>query len=299
MIKMGLVCGALLMGCGGDDGDAGTCEDDGGAACFEVPTAALVSYDENDNGAPANYACAPAAIVDTTALTTFSGTVKNYISAAPLAGVTIEAHADLAFSSSIASTTTASDGSFSVEFPVGTPNVFHVKATGSAILPGFAAYQTFDITDTTIDMIDFRGPTVDLVDTVSGIVRVEARAGTAIVGAVVQDCDKRPVENAVVTISTAQGAPTHAAGFNVFYGAPGPLPLPVIRSEATATSNNGAAVIMNVAPSSGTLFAQAWGFVNEADVAEGRAGLTLLASWEVPVEADAVTAAFLRASEGP
>lgn len=287
------------MACGGDDGDSGTCEDDGGASCFEPPAAAMIAHDPDGGSGPANYACAAFAPVTSTQAVTINGTVKHYTNSTPLAGITLEAHATLAFASPIVTATTASDGSFSVSMPSGTQSVFHIKATGSSILPAFAAYQKFDTTMTTIDMVDFRGPTADVLDTLTGLVRVDQQPGKGSIALSVSDCDGNSVEHAIVTISTASKAPTHAPGINVFYTAPGDFPLPLIRSEQVATNDNGAAAVLNVTPSSGTLFAQAWGFLTEADVAQGRDGLTLVAEWEVPIEADAVSAAALRPSEGP
>jgi len=177
------------------------------------------------------------------------------------------------------------------------PDLLHLKATGSAILPSYYLYLHYDLTQPEISMLDYRGPTPDLLATITGIVRVDAKPGTAVMALAVNDCDGASIEHAIVTISSTSKTATHVPGFNTFYTPPGDLPIPVLRSERADTNNNGAVGILNVPP--GQFYAQAWGCIDASAMSKGKSGLRLIAEWPMPSFADAAIGATLRPSEGP
>jgi hypothetical protein len=287
---------SLVAACGDED-DNGTCEVEGGAACFELPTAVIETSKMGAATTP-NFSCAKLTATNSTQSVTLSGTAKHYTNGNGLPGLAVEYHSSTAFGTPLASGTTDADGAFSITLPSGTPNLLHLKATGSAILPAYFAYLKYDLTMPAISMLDYRGPTPDLLDTIETLVRVDAQDGKAVLALTVVDCDAADVEHAVVTISSTSKTATHVPGINVFYGPPGAFPIPIMRSEQAETNDNGSVAVLNVTPGA-TLYAQAWGFLDAAAMGKGTSGLKLIAEWPVPVFADAAVGAILRPSEGP
>lgn len=288
MKTFGMVVMVLVAACGGDD-DAGVCEEDGGAACFEMPTAPMVAHSSTGMAAP-NLTCAKPAATPRTAAVTINGLYRQYTSTTPIPGITIEGFTDLSFASPIFTATSATDGTFSFTIPAGAPDLLHVRATGPGIFTSLGLYQRYDGSG----MATFYGATQALTDTITTIVRTEQDATKGAAAIIVSDCDGNPIEHAIVTISTTSSTAAHVPGIHVFYGAPGALPLPVVRSERMDTNTNGAVAVLNV-PTTGALHAQAWGFVSAADVSKGEGGLTLIAEWQITSGPNAAIAVPLRA----
>lgn len=282
---------SVVAACGGDDD--GTCEVEGGKACFEAPTAALVAWEEDVSSAP-NLACAKPVATTSTQAVVISGALKQYTSSAPVAGVKFDAFADINFGSMVFSFTTGTDGTFTAAIPSGSPSILHMKAEGAAVLSAYALYQQFDVTMATLPNLDYRAPTQPLLDIIQTTTRVEQDMTKSVIAAVVTDCDGKTLEHAIVTVSSTTKTASHVGGVNIFYGAAGDYPLPILRSERIDTNNNGAAGLLNV-PTSGKLIVQAWGFVSDADVSKGTGGLKLIAEWETVTIAGGAVALPLRA----
>jgi hypothetical protein len=286
---------AAMAGCSGED--EGTCEVEGGEACFEAPTAALVAWQNGASSAP-SLTCAKPEPTNATQSVALGGLMRQYTAATPIAGVTIDAYSSIDMTTLVFTSTTGSDGTFSGTIPIGSPDTLHIKVTGSAILPGFALYQKYDVTTPSISDLVYYGPTQSLIDLIETTTRTDQDVAKTAIAAVVKDCDGKNLEHAIVTVSSTSKTATHVAGVNVLYGPAGDLPLPVVRSERADTNDNGAVALLNV-PASGTLYVQAWGYLAAGDVAKGTAGLKLLAEWPIVTVAGGAVAMPIRSFGSP
>jgi hypothetical protein len=277
----------------------GTCAVNGGAACFEPPIAVMVARGAGGAEVAPDFGCAPPSANASTIDVTMSGTITDYETGDPIPGAEAEIFGDATFTTALVTGTAAADGSYSVVIPAGTPDLVHTRGTYPAgYLQAYAFNAKLDLTQPTLE-VDGWGMRGAWVATVAGLAGITQEPGTPTIIASALDCAGRTVAHAIITVSAAAGGPTHIAGANVVYTAPGNLPLPVSRDTSTESSNNGTAVITNLSRARTSVWVQAWGFRDAAALAAGKSGLTLVAQYEIPVFADSLVVIDLWPTEGP
>ncbi len=280
MTRRALLGAALLAACGGDDGpvDPGVCSVDGGAACFQLPTAAMIAHAGDVTG-PAAIGCGPVTPVDSTMPVDVSGTVRDY-GGAPVAGAALEVYSDDRYDAPVITATGDAAGAYAVTLPSGTPDVLYGKVTAADHVDIYVHQARVDLTTTPVGPIDWLTTTPEFLATTAALVDDEIEPGTATLASIVWDCDRAAIEHAAVVLSATAGERDFVPGASIYYAAPGGLPLPVPPEDRADTADNAAAAIIN-APAGGTLFVQVWGFADQAAVADGEAGLTLVAEHAV------------------
>ncbi len=122
-----------------------------------------------------------------------------------------------------------------------------------------------------------------------GVTRSE---GLGILAGTIRDCNDNEVEGAIATVSSVRGSPEHLMGASTFYFSALSTSLPVRHSQQIFTNTDGVFVVIELPPAS-EAFLQVWGFIDDADMADGE--LTLISEIPAPVLADAVITSSLEA----
>jgi hypothetical protein len=284
MTRMLGVLVLVVAACGGGDDDPGVCSQDGGEACFQLPTAALAAHDA-DSAVPADIGCGAIVPRDSTIEVTVSGTVKNYSGGTPIPSAAISVYDSNDYDTPIATTTAGTDGTYSIVIPTGTPDLLFAKVVADGFVEIYVENLRPDLTTATIADFDLSMATAAFLDTTFALVDTDWDHTKAGIAAVAQDCSRHPLEHAVATISATAGERDFIAGAPVFYAAAGDFPLPVPPDTRGDTNDNGAIAALNIPPS-GTAFLQIWGFPDAGAVAEGEAGLELVAEYPLNLFAD-------------
>jgi hypothetical protein len=299
-LALGLVC---MVGCGGggDDDDDAVCEEVGGESCFVLPTAPVTVTPEGEATRAANLNCGPRVAVPLEASVDVSGNVTDYVTNDPSPEAQLAAFYDGTVEEPADQTVEAdANGDYMVTFPAGTPDMMTVRIRSiedGVDVIGYRVKVDREASAVTVNGKSLSTNSADQIEGLVGLVRDPAN-GIALIAA--QDCDLYGIANAIGTLSSTSSAggaePTFVDGYT-FYGAAGTFPVPVRRTVAEATADNG--VIFNLSVPPGTYYAQVWGFLAEEDVAAGRDGLTLISEIEMDVVADAASGVFLEPTEGP
>jgi len=298
VISLGvLLVGACGDGGGGSDANNRDCVLNGGADCFDVPTAAML---KRDTATPANFNCAPEQIMTANAAINVSGLVGDFQSMEPLDGATVTAFAlnDLSFNSPLATATSDANGNYSLTLPSGVESRINWRSEHSGGLPTYALNSFVDVSAT--DIMDATRAVVSILsaNAIPMLIGTERELGKGTLAGGVVDCDGDEVKNAIATVSSTSGAgnvlPTFIAGAEVYYFAG---PLPVNRGTLSQSESNGEFVILNIPP--GTTYLQIWGFLDAADVAMGESGLTMVSEFNGPVIGDSVISISMGVTQGP
>jgi hypothetical protein len=101
-----------------------------------------------------------------------------------------------------------------------------------------------------------------------------------------RDCAGNEVSNAVATVSSTSGTVSHLTGAKTFYFSAGSTSLPVRHTVEPVMNNDGLFVVLDLPPQTAPAYVQVWGFVDDADLADGQ--MTLLSELASPVEANAI-----------
>lgn len=124
-------------------------------------------------------------------------------------------------------------------------------------------------------------PTVPSLDVLNSALEVQRTEGqAALIGRVV-DCRGRPIEHAVVTLSTASGEAT------TYYFSVAPSNLPVATNVRHVTDREGEFFVPEIPASSSPFTVRAWGFLTASDVASGVSALKRIGDIELPISAEA------------
>lgn len=284
---VGAACLLAACGGGGDampDAASRACQDMGGSACFQLPTAPL----QNRDGAPSALGCGPLVPTPAASALTISGSVLSYGTSKPVPGATIKLYSSASFATPFATATSAADATYSLDIPAGTPDQLWGEYVADGYLTVMPHGHRFDFANGNLADFNLRAVTPDNIESAALLVKeIWDPSAMAAVGNL-YDCNRLVVMHAAVTLSSTSKTRTFVAGAPMYYGSPGAVPLAVPPEDRADTNDNGAFVAFHVPPGQ-QLYIQAWGFVDAAAQAQGEAGLKLIA--ETPLHTMANAAA--------
>jgi hypothetical protein len=211
----------------------------------------------------------------------------------------VTAFDDINYTTPFAGGTVTADGSgaFTMTIPAGKKRV-GFKVHADQYMDTFLLNQYWDSTSTTAT-ISIGDISSGLATALPAFIDFERASGTGVLAGAMRDCQHHEVSNAIATVSSVSMMPTHLQGSVSVGGVDTPViastfyfntstGLPAKHKDRQATDSDGLFTIFNLPPISGTAYMQVWGFKSDADVANGAAGLTLLAELPAPVLADNV-----------
>jgi hypothetical protein len=270
----------VLAACGNNllppDAPKPICAVDGGAACFQLPTAPLVAHSTTAT-MPVVLGCGAHVPVLSTLTVTVSGKVQNY-TGGTVASAYLLVYGRSDFTTPITSASSDVDGSYTMDLPVGTPDTLFGKIVATGFADIYAANARLDLTMATLPNFNWTTATEAFLDTVFGIVNAVRDRTKAAMAITALDCNGFAIEHAVATVSSTSRTRTFIPGASIFYGAAGTFPVPVRPETRGDTNNNGAIAAFNVPPT-GSSFLQIWGFPTAAAQAVGASGLVLIAEY--------------------
>lgn len=284
MNKSVVVFWGLAAACGGGgdstpDAPNRACQDMGGSACFQLPTAPVSTRD----GAPSALGCGPVVPATAPAALKIIGTVATYGTNKPVADASIKLYSSPDYGTPFSTATSATDGTYSIDIPMGTPEMLFGEYTAAGYLVVFPQanrpnFQNGDITNFKLSVI-----TPDNIESLALLVKEIWDPASAVIAGYVYDCNRENVMHATVVLSTTSGTRTFAPRASMYFGSAGVVPIVAPPDERWDTNDNGAFAAFHV-QASDSLYLQAWGFVDAAAQAKGEAGLTLLAEQKVHIE---------------
>jgi hypothetical protein len=326
MTRLAFSISALLAlgagACGGGGGD----DDDTGNEGFLVPTspcadsvsnfhpchetAVTQAYQEIDGTwtlqGDADWSClnTPTDDVPSTEAITLTGLIDDFQTGNPVSTVAISAFNVIDIDNPLATTTSDEDGLYTMTLPVGVERVgFDMTAEGQMRTLLLNQYFEPAVTDQEHDMSSVSVLTTQALSAFIGVTRTEGRG---VVAGALRDCNNHEVAGAIATVAAASGTSfadvmhvydeeectgTNADGdplpdcTQTYYFSAGSTSLPVQHSLAPSTNRDGLFMIIELPGVSGAVL-QLWGFVDEADVADGEP--TLLSEIPTPVIPDVV-----------
>lgn len=278
---------AFLGACGGDDPPP-PCESLGDTnPGFSTPCAAT-TYAENDvdSGEAADWSClgTPTDDTPTTVEITLTGVLNDFqnndneINMATVEVFPGIDHTDVLDTFG----PTDNTGAYSLTLPAGETR-FGFKLTAEDYEPTFLLNQNFE-PGTAAQTLNISGISTGIATALPAIIGLVRTDGTGILAGAIRDCQEREVVNAVATVSTTRGSVTHLEGALTYYLDAG-AGLPVRNEELIHTDGNGIFAVFEL-PETSSAYIQVWGFVDDADLADGE--MTLLAELEAPVVSDTV-----------
>jgi hypothetical protein len=285
---------AAAAGCGGDDSDNIDQEANAG---FVVPTEPTFAFTQNEGvwelQGPADWSClnTPTEDAPTSVEVQLSGAVEDFQTEEALPGATITAYNDTNFQSAgVATATSNEDGNYSITLPVGGTR-WGFKVTLEDALETYLLNQYYqpDVVDQTETMNSVSLLTAQALPAFIGVTRTP---GLGILAGAIRDCNLNEVAGAIATVSAVPGAPMHLDGAETYYFSALSTSLPVRHSQQLNTNSDGLFVVIELPPS-GESYLQVWGFVDDADMADGE--MTLLGEIPSPVLSDSVITAGMEA----
>lgn len=272
-----------------------TCTGEGGAACFELPTAVLRA---DVDGGVADFNCMAPAEVRAAAAFMVSGRVRDFQSGEPVANAAVALFGDDNFEGTpLATAMTDVMGNYSFMAPMNTPNVVNWRVRANDTLDTYAVRETLDVAGMAVTGENRESVAMSTGRALPALIGMQRRAMTGIIAGEARDCRGRSLENAIVTLASASSpnsmtAPSFVPGAQVYYFNAG---LPTQRRILSATNSDGLFVLLQVPPPQGTAryYVQVWGFRDMAALGMGRAGLSLIAETPVRVLPDVVVIAAL------
>lgn len=281
------LCVAVTAACGGDDAPP-PCESLGDVnPGFSTPCAAT-TYAENevDSGEPADWSClgTPTDDVPTAVEITLTGVLNDFQNnSTEINGGTVEVFPGIDHGNVLdMDGPTDNTGAYTLTLPAGHTR-FGFKLTADDYEPTFLLNQYFD-PNTAAQNLNISGISTGIATALPAIIGLVRTEGTGILAGAIRDCQEREVVNAVATVSSTRGSPDHLDGALTYYLDAG-AGLPVRNEELIHTDTNGIFAVFEL-PVAGEAYIQVWGFVDDADLADGE--MTLLAELPAPVVADTV-----------
>jgi hypothetical protein len=274
--------------CGDDGSSTPPCESLGDVnPGFSTPCAATTfAEDDVDSGEPADWSClgTPTDDVATAVEITLTGVINDFQNNDnEVNEATVEVFPGIDHTNVVDSFgPTDNTGTYSLTLPTGhTRFGFKVEAPDYEIT--YLLNQDFE-PDGANQVLDISAISTGIATALPAIIGLVRTEGTGILAGAIRDCQNREVVNAVATVSSTSGSPTHLTGAQTYYLDAG-AGLPVRNEELIHTDANGIFAVFEL-PVTGTAYIQVWGFVDDADLADGE--MTLLAELPAPVVADTV-----------
>lgn len=279
----------VLAACGG--GDKATvdapntaCKDMGGSACWYMPTAPLSTRD----GTPSALGCGAVVPATAPAAVNVSGKLVAFSGGTAVPNGTIKVYSSADFATPIVTATSAADGTYSVVYPMGTPELLWGEFSATGYLTLFPEAVRPDLSHGDVTNYNLRIATPDDIEAAAIPVKELWDPTVAVVAGTALDCNRVVVMHAAVVLSSTSGTRTFVDHVSLYYGAAGVVPLAVPPDDRMDTNDNGAFAIFRV-PGGQPLFVQMWGFKDAAAQAQGEAGLTLVAEWPLHSAVNAVS----------
>ncbi len=287
-----------LVACGGDDGgvvvDASTALANPG---FPVPTTTTKANSQTGGvwteTGPANWACLNTASPDqpSTQAIALSGKIDDFQTGNGVGTAAVTAFPGINLAGN--SGTTTSDnaaqtrGNYTMNLamlPSGTTRYgFKFEATSYVKTYLLNQYITPNMATQLRDMSAVSEATALALPAFIGVTRDVTKG---VLAGAFRDCNGDEVSNAVATVSGTAGTPAHLLGAKTFYFSAGSTSLPVRHTVEPVLNNDGLFVILDLPPQTASAYVQVWGFVDDADLADGQ--MTLLSELASPVEANAI-----------
>jgi len=283
------LCALALAACGDDGGSTPPpCESLGEEnPGFTTPCAVTThATDDVDSGEPADWTClaTPTDDTPTTVDITLTGVLNDFQNNDnEINGATVEVFSGIDYQDVLdMDGPTDNTGAYTLTLPSGHTR-YGFKLTAQDYEPTFLLNQNFE-PGTAAQTLNISGISTGIATALPAIIGLVRTEGTGILAGAMRDCQEREVVNAVATVSTTRGSVTHLPGALTYYLDAG-AGLPVRNEELIHTDANGIFAIFEL-PVTATAYIQVWGFVDDADLADGE--MTLLAELPAPVVADTV-----------
>jgi hypothetical protein len=281
------LCALALAACG-DDGGPPPCGELGDTNPGFAPPCAVTTFaeDDVDSGSPADWSClgTPTADTPTTVEITLTGVLNDFQNNDnEINGGTIEVFPGIDHTNVLDTDgPTDNTGAYTLTLPAGHTR-YGFKLTAEDYEPTFLLNQNFE-PGTAAQTLNISGISTGIATALPAIIGLVRTEGTGILAGAIRDCQEREVVNAVATVSSTRGSPTHLTGALTYYLDAG-AGLPVRNEELNHTDGNGIFAVFEL-PVAATAYIQVWGFVDDADLADGE--MTMLAELPAPVVADTV-----------
>jgi hypothetical protein len=222
--------------------------------------------------------------VPTTVDVTLSGPLLDFQSDEPLPGAELSLYGDEGISSTPLATTIADeDGNYEIVLPTGGTH-WAFKIVAEEALDTYSLNQYFE-PDNATQMKDLESISTLTAQALPAFINVTRTPGLGIVAGAIRDCNNNEVSGAIAAASSTTGSTTHIDGGVSYYFSALMTSLPVRHSQQSMTNKDGRFVTIELPPG-GDGYVQVFGFIDEADLADGEP--TLLATIESPIVADTV-----------
>ena len=289
---------AVSVGCGGDGGTSADGGEDNGLAelGFATPTEATTAYVEAENGwdlvGAANWSCLgqTSSEVPTTTDITLSGALLDFQTDEPLIGGSMTLYGDEGITGTeVATATSDEDGNYEFTLPTGQTHwAFKVVVEDALDTYSLNQYYEPGVAAQSDDIDSVSLLTAQALPAFIGVTRTP---GLGIIAGSIRDCDGNVVKGAVAAVSNTLDVASHVEGGVSYYFSAANTSLPVRHSLQSSTNTDGVFVAIELPPGQ-ERFLQVWGFVDDADLADGE--MTLLGQVAAPIIADAVVTVSLR-----
>ncbi len=260
------------------------CKDEGGEACFQLPTAPMVNGDLE----PSSVGCGAFETTDLPDALTIAGVVETFGGGDPVAAADLAIYEAVDFADPIVTGTSGDDGTYSLTVPAGSQSQLWTERGADGFLTAYYHAFRIDLSgDTDYSMFNLPMFTVDNIEGASVLAEERWDPATALVAGFAIDCESRAIQHALVVVSSTSGSRTFVDGVTVYYGAPGAVPIVVPATERLDTNDNGAFAVFRLPPGE-ELYLQTWGFPDQAAMDEGEAGLVLVGEQPLHAVANSV-----------
>jgi hypothetical protein len=179
---------------------------------------------------------------------------------------------------------TGVDGMYTLTLPVGGTR-WGFKVTQEDYTDTFLLNQYFEPA-TASQSQDISAISQGLTTALPAIIGIVRDPERGVLAGAIRDCQAREVSHAIATVSATSGQIDHLDGADTYY-LDTSAGLPVRHDQLNQTDTIGLFAVFQLAETN-SAFIQIWGFTDAGDIAQGEAGLTLLAELPSPVLADTV-----------
>jgi len=276
--------------CGGDDVAAGPDAAVLANGGFDVSmlTETTKANNDKDEVGDANWDCLGTPTDDTanTVAITLTGVLNDFqTSSTELRDATVEVFEGTDYQNAVDTDgPTAVDGAYSLTLPTGGTR-WGFKVTQEDYTDTFLLNQYFDPT-MAAQTLNISAISAGLTTALPAIIGLVRDPGSGVLAGAMRDCDGNEVSHVIATVSASAGQIDHLEGADTYYLDSG-AGVPVGHDQLSQTDTNGLFAVFQL-PVTAQAFIQIWGFIEAADVADGEAGLTLLAELESPVVSETV-----------